>query len=341
MMNETVESFSRPKHKNDDGHAHIKFGENPRPNLQKYGYCVVDYVLSEEECNKTIDEIWNWLEGLGTGVKRKDKKTWDDNHWPFCIRQGLIQHTMGQEEFAWKIREHSNVTQVYSQIFNTDKLLVSFGSVGIYRPIESGYVNCTNSSWVHTDQDIISKPLEEVYDSNDYSIQGIINLEESSDKDAGFFVGEGSHLLHSKLFEYNNNKPINNWYVLTKQDVDYLQTNGIQFYKINASKGSFILFDSRAIHSGFPHQKDRKNPRFRYTLYISLSPADRATEKDINKKIQAVKEGKNTNHWSSNNIKIFQIANNNFAPYMSRKENIPDWKNWNIKRKQLAGLIPY
>lgn len=339
-MNETAESFPRPKHKIDDGHAHIKFGEDPRPNLQKYGYCVVENVLTENECYNTIDEIWDWLEGLGTGIKRKDKSTWDNDHFPFSLRQGLIQHTMGQEEFAWKVREHPNVIQVYSQIFNTDKLLVSFCSVGVYRPIETGYVHGSNSSWLHTDQDIISGPLEEVYSGKDYSVQGIINLEDSEDKDAGFFVGEGSHLLHSKLFENNGSQPVQNWYVLTKQDVTFLQDHDIEFYKINAPKGSFTIFDSRAIHSGFPHQKGREIPRFRYTLYIAYSPADRATEKDINTKIQAVKEGKNTNHWSSCNIKIFPIPNN-FAPYMTRKKNIPDWKNWSVRRKQLAGLIPY
>lgn len=334
--------FDRPLHKNDDNRAHIKFGEDPKPNLKKYGYCVVENILTEFECNNTINKIWDWLEGLGTGIKRNDPKTWSNEYWPFCIRAGLIQHTMAHEDFIWNVREHPNILYSYSQIYGTDKLLASFGSLGVYRPIETGYVTSSTTSWIHTDQNIVNDlDLEAVYDSKEYSIQGIMNLEDSGDKDAGFFIGEGSHLLHSKLFQHNKKHPENNWYVITKDDLIFLENNNIIFYKINAPKGSFTLFDSRAFHCGFPHQKDREIPKFRYTLYITLAPAQWSTEYDLEKKNEAIKSGRNTSHWSTNNnVVIFPIPKNN-CTYMTRKENIPDWKNWSIKRKNLAGLVLY
>jgi hypothetical protein len=336
--------FDRPKHEKDDGHAHIKFGEDPKPNLQKYGYCVVENVLTPYECHETIDKMWFWLEGLGTGIKRDDKTTWNNDNWVMNLHQGMIQHTLGQEEFMWKTREHLNILYVFYQIYNTFELLTSFDAATICRPPETGFARSPTTSWLHTDQKIVPVKLDKVYTSKYYSIQGAVNLEESDDNDAGFFVGEGSHLLHTKMFKNNKIIPKENWYLITKNDLDYLQENNIKFYKVNATKGSLILFDSRAIHSGFPHQNNRKDPdRFRYVIYVSLTPANRATQKDIDKKIKAIKEGKMTTHWSSCNIKIFPLPRTygKDYPYLTRKENIPKWENWSDDRKKLAGLILY
>lgn len=75
-----------------------------------------------------------------------------------------------------------------------------------------------------------------------------------------------------------------------------------------------------------------------------MTPAKRATKKDIDKKIKAVKEGKTTSHWSSCNVKIFGLPRTYGKPepaYFRRKENIPDWQAWSNDRKQLSGLLSY
>lgn len=345
MNTEYINSkFDRPTHDKDNEHAHIKFGQDPKPNLQKYGYCVVENVLTPMECDERIDDIWKWLEGLGTGIKRNDKTTWSNEHWPQTLHQGMIQYCLGQEEFMWKTRENLCVRYVFYQIYNTFKLLTSFDATTICRPPETKFVQAPTSSWLHTDQNIINCDLDEVYTSDYYSIQGIVNLEDSNDEDGGLFVGEGSHLLHSKIFENNNKKPNDNWYLITKDDLDFLQNKGTKFTKVNASKGAMILFDSRCIHSGYPNQKGRKEAKFRYVIYVSMTPAKRATKKDIDKKIKAIKEGKMTTHWSSCNVKIFPLPRTygkDVPAYFKRKENIPDWSNWSVDRKQLSGLLTY
>lgn len=339
-------NFPRPVHNKDDGHAHIQFGEDPTINLKKYGYCVVENVFTDNECDNTINQMWEWLEGLGTGIKRNDKTSWNNKNWPINSHQGMIQHTLGQEEFIWKIREHDNVISLFEQIFQTNKLLVSFDAVTIGRSPESKLVKVATNSWLHTDQNIIKNvKLNDVYTSDYYSVQGIANFEDSGDLDACLFIGEKTHLIHNLLFRYNKKEPYNNWYMLSKEDVDYLVNKKIKFTKVNASKGSFILFDSRCIHSGYPHQDNRDEEKLRYVIYVSMSPANRAKKNDIDKKVKAIKEGKTTSHWSSNNIKIFNnprlYGNEVNIEYLKRNKNIPDYENWNVKRKKLAGLIKY
>lgn len=344
MNKEKKGNNPRPLHEKDDLRAHIPFGKDPRATLQKFGYCVVENVFDKSLCDVTIDNMWRWLEGLGTGINRKDSTTWNDEKWPIHIRAGMIQHTLGQEEFMWNIREHKNVREVFSQIHSTPKLLCSFDGASINRPISSGYTAESADSWLHTDQDVITNiDLEKVYDSNKYSIQGVANFADVGDLDGSLFVGESSHLLHTKLFKWNGSQPKNNWYILQKPDVDWLIDNGIRFVKVNAPAGSLLLFDSRCFHSGCTSM-GKDNDKFRYVIYVSLSPASRATQKDIDLKTKAIETGGTTSHWSSTNIKIFpppRRSKEKNLPYLTRKRNVPDYRKWSIERKKLAGLIPY
>lgn len=334
----------RPNHKKDDLHAHIKFGEDPKPMLKKYGYCVVENVYSKKTCTDVIDSMWDWLTNLGTGIDRTDSNTWVGKNWPFNLHRGLIQHTLGQEEFMWKIREHKNTIKVFSQIYGTKKLLTSMDGANIGKPCEVISIPPSTKSWIHTDQNIIKDlSLNDVYTSDYYSIQGVANFETSGDNDASLFIGEKTHTWHNKLFKYNKLKPINNWFMLRKEDIEYLTNNKIKFTKVNAAAGSLLLFDSRCFHSGYPHQKGRDIQRFRYVIYTSLTPYTRATDKDLQKKQKAVKEGRLTSHWSSCNVKVFPLPRTygNIITYLTRKDNIPNYEKWSLKRKKLAGLVKY
>jgi ectoine hydroxylase-related dioxygenase (phytanoyl-CoA dioxygenase family) len=329
----------RPVHIKDSGQAHIMFGEDPKPILQKYGYCVVESVFNKELCEETINAMWRWLENLGTGIDRKDEKTWDNTNWPAHIKQGLIQHTLAHEKFMWKIREHDHVIKVFSQIYGTNELLTSFDGATIIRPLKTGYTHESKESWLHTDSNIIHDvKVEDVYASPYYSIQGIANLADSGDRDASLFVGESSHLMHSNLFLHNKRAPKNHWYVLRQDDINYLTSHDVKFVKVNAPAGSLILFDSRCFHSGFAGD-DLNNSAFRYVIYVSQTPAVRATKEDLALKKKALVEGKATSHWSSCNIKIFDLPIRH--SYMSREKNKPNFDSWSDKRKKLAGLQPY
>ena len=50
--------------------------------LRDEGYCVFADVLTPHECTAGVDGIWQWLEGLGSGIRRQDPATWNDARWP-------------------------------------------------------------------------------------------------------------------------------------------------------------------------------------------------------------------------------------------------------------------
>jgi len=340
-----MSKFTRPSHIKDDGHAHIKFGEDPRPCLRQYGYCVVEDVFTKQECIETINSMWKWLENLETGIHRNNSKTWINDNWPPHLHQGMIHHSIAHEEFIWKNREHPNIIKVFSQIFNTDQLLSSFDGVCIGRPPVIDTKDMI-LSWLHTDQNIIPSyiPIDEVYDSEFYCIQGILNYEDVNDDDASLFIGKETHLTHTDLFVHNGKKPIEHWYVLDKYDADWLiNEKHIEFVKLNAPAGSILLFDTRNIHQGYPGKSKKNNNTFRYVQYVSMTPATRTTKKDLALKRESIEKCLVTSHFSSNNIKCFDLPNYNNPKFDKMFKNIhpPDCHNWSIRRKQLAGLIPY
>jgi len=344
---ETQNTFYRPKHSQDKGQAHIQFGEDPKPLLQEFGYCVIENVFTKEECYRKIDEIWDWLEGLNTGIDRKKSNTWTKEKWPIYVKRGMLQHTIAHEELMWTVREHPNVLAVYEQIFNTNELLTSFdGAKFEIPPPKHKSFKVSEMSWLHTDQRPIPEhvSVEDTYNSDYYSIQGVANFADVGDLDGSLFVGERSHLYHHELFKLNNHEPSGDWYLITKNDLNWLQkVKKVNFVKVNALKGSLILFDSRCIHSGYPAQKNRKDNKFRYVIYIALTPAYRATGRDYALKMQSIKEGRCSTHWSSNNVTLFKPPRvyGKRPKYLDRPENIKNFRNWSRKRKLLAGILRY
>ncbi len=57
---------------------HFELHENDKwlAELQKTGCVVLKNILTKEEVDKAEDSFWEWLENLGSGIKRKDPSTW-------------------------------------------------------------------------------------------------------------------------------------------------------------------------------------------------------------------------------------------------------------------------
>ena len=49
--------------------------------LEEQGYVVIKNALSTAEASKTLELLWDYLEGLGTGIDRKDVSTWGDDRF--------------------------------------------------------------------------------------------------------------------------------------------------------------------------------------------------------------------------------------------------------------------
>ena len=257
--------------------------------LSENGYIVVPNILSTEECNDTINKIWTWLSNLETGIDRNNPNTWTAKYWP-PSRHGIIHKIpVGMEEFAWNVRSHPNVIDVFQKIWNTDDLLSSFDSIGISKPPELlGQRKIVDKSWYHIDQ---SSDM-----TKSYCIQSFVNLLETTEKDSCFCCIPQSNNYFQEFITENNLTHKENWYQLNQKDLDWFAAKGLHPVKVTAPTGSMVLWDSRTIHCNSMPVVPRNNPTFRYTVYVCMTPRSWATEETLQQRIKAYEENRMSTH---------------------------------------------
>lgn len=292
--------------------------------LDDKGYCIIPNTLTTDKCDNYISKIWDWLESLGTNIDREDSATWNHKKWPENYR-GIIKHYgIGHEQFVWDIRCEKNVIDVFTKVWNTSDLFVSFDAICVMKPPEiSG--KFTKTHWIHCDQSFLN--------SDRISVQGLVNLEETSQEDSTFTLYENSHKYHEEFGNHFNIKQKGNWYKLQKEEVQWLNDKGLNQIRLDIPKGAMLLWDSRLFHANCCAIKGREKPRFRYVIYVAMAPKSFSSNADIKKRQKAFKEQRLTTHWT----KQVQLVPKNPRTYGDSERNniIAPFNKPNVSNKSL------
>lgn len=68
--------------------------------------------LIREECEAYVESVWDWLEGLGTGISRSDPSTWTGPQWVQSFKGIINSLEVAHQDFVWRIRKHPRLVQV-------------------------------------------------------------------------------------------------------------------------------------------------------------------------------------------------------------------------------------
>ncbi len=258
--------------------------------LKEDGYCVVPSVLNDEECAAGIDGMWTWLESLGTGINRKEENSWNEKRWVPNTKGIVLQLPVGQEQFAWDIRQNPKIANVFATLWETkpEDMLTSFDRICIMVPPELNGSHSPIPAWPHTDQNPVKKGLR--------CVQGFVTLEEVGPNDGTLMVYKGSHKLHENYFKTHACRSKTDFVLLPKGETWY-QQKGCEIVRVTAPKGSVILWDSRTIHYNCAPKLPREIPRFRYVVYVCMTPRAWTTEDICIEKTKVFEAKRCTNHW--------------------------------------------
>jgi len=139
--NQTIED-------NDPNQGSISISFDPNDvagwskHLEEEGFAVLKGVLPQEDVEKARSMMFNWFEGLGSGIKMDDVSTWKTKNWPGHAIGFLTANGGGQTEASWFIRSHPNVMKAFKDIWKTEEdpdpaLLTSMDTFICWRPWEN------------------------------------------------------------------------------------------------------------------------------------------------------------------------------------------------------------
>ena len=304
--------------------------------LDRKGYTVIPDVVPPEECDAAIKQYKEWLSQFKDGA------------WPKNFNGIIKGYNSGHMKPTWEMRLKTK--KIFAQVWKTDKLLTSFDSLAIGRPPEDGQeaFQAPGKHWLHTDQIEARVGL--------HAYQGALYLEEQCQDDWTFQVMERSHKEMANFYKRypeaaKKAAPLGHHTLLPDEFEFY---KDFKIVRVPVPKGGMALWDSRLIHANARPLKNRKHPgRWRYTLFISMTPAIWASEKDIQAHKEAYEKAMMTTHWSSTGLTAYDATVNATYPFVV-PEGSGDTGMSNItfpseipevarteEAKKLCGVIPY
>ena len=285
--------------------------------LKTKGYTVIPEVLTSHECEETIGHYKNWL------------SQYQGDDWPHSINSLINSYGVGNMHPTWLVRLKSK--KVFAQIWKTEKLLTSLDAIAIGRPPENGAEDFhkPGDHWLHLDQSSLREGL--------HAYQGGAYLEDAEEDDWTLVVMEGSHLMFSDIHHKRGAQRARSvdYYRLLDKEVTEMEDKGCKLQRVAVPKGGIVLWDSRLVHANARPVRGRKTPgRWRYCVFVSMTPAIWASREDLDNKKEALNDtGAMTTHWSSQGIKVMKSEDNDVTelPEITRSHDV----------QLLSGAIPY
>ena len=242
-----------------------------KQHLADKGYVVVPNVLSNDEVEIALGMFKGWQATIPNHhtIHRK------------CDPHGIYKHHQaGHQEHAWYIRTRPKVKQVFSEIWDTKELVVSFdGSCWIPKDFKG-----KDNFWCHSDQAPKDKGLT--------CYQGVIGL--TDNKQRTLVVWEGTHTIHYEYFKkLGREKQSGAWQRIPNEDEEKLKPLR---RVLHIPAGAIAIWDSRTFHQ---NQYGPLNCEERYAQYVCMLPKNNIKNSPTiqAKRLKYFKEKRTTSHW--------------------------------------------
>lgn len=253
------------------------------------GYAVVPRVISPEKAAEYQQAALDWLKSFNNPqLDYSDSSTWTASNLPHMHPANLFMHYgVAHEKFIWDIRQEQRIIDVFSELWNTDDLLVSFDALNITLPNRPGHE--PRKPWPHVDQSPFRRGL--------HCVQGIANLSKSGPEDGGLTVYPGSHKAVESFFDEQTDRSKwerNDFFKFAEGQVSWFRDQGFKPHKVTAEAGDLIIWDSRLIHYGA--EPTKASDTIRTVAYVAYAPAKLASPETLEKKKEGLGNWLATTH---------------------------------------------
>lgn len=241
------------------------------------GYVVLNDVISKEDTEIALNLFKNEITQVSPNFKWDDTSTMINSNTPMVwSKSSVVFNGFGQSDSNWHIRLNSKTKNVFQKVYNDDDLVVSFDGFSLFLSDTQ-----KSESWIHQDQRPSDKRL---------SYQGILNLFECNEHDAGFICVPKTHKTY--IPKTNNNS---DWCMVPKDSILHKET-----LKLLTPERSLILFNSKLVHANIGMSKNHPKGVHlnRLSCYITFVPRNRQTKEVKDERIKGYYNGISTSHWA-------------------------------------------
>ena len=121
--------------------------EEAKQFFSEYGFMVIKNALSTEECEKTINDIWEYLElekwkpkesNHTYGIKRTDPNTWFvPNGWPGGLQsEGILGNPPVFTRQAIENRMNKLLYEIGKFFYESEEIIITHDRYGLFRPLK-------------------------------------------------------------------------------------------------------------------------------------------------------------------------------------------------------------
>ncbi|EGC37333.1 hypothetical protein DICPUDRAFT_46602 [Dictyostelium purpureum] len=318
------------------------FDINPYAFFERFGFLVVRGCISEEDADKTQNEIFDIIESKISTFKRDDISTWDN---AFEEGTSIPQYGSPSKPPVFKRqfllnRTNPNVFKVFSKLLKNEELVVNHDRCCFFRPGKVNekwktrnnvHLDMNPYKWMQDSNEESKKELDSlryerigefIVENNQVnykeglSLQGVINLRDNKIEDGGYCVTPGFH--HEFREYFGTTKP-----QLTNPSWNF-QSKDIAFKcakRISMRKGDMVVWNQQMPHGSMANNSD--NHRMAQFLKIfpqsNISPKRYKARKEAMERI--LKEEHN-NNFPLDNLKIQLLEMEKMVRERAEKERL-------------------
>lgn len=225
---------------------------------EENGYVVIHNAVPQANLEAVVNDIWEFL-----CVDRNDPEAW---YQAPISKAGMLE--MYHTQSLWNNRQYPRVHQAFADIWNTEKLWVSFDRANMNPPARP---NWDYQGMVHWDVDTSQDPIP-------FFVQGVLYLEDTSADQGGFQCVAG---FQRRFQEWVKTQPAD-------RDPWRPALDGLEVKTIPGKAGDLLIW-----HNLLPHGNSRnRSNKPRLAQYITMSPAREADEEARQKRIEGWRERK-------------------------------------------------
>ncbi|CAF1548010.1 unnamed protein product [Rotaria magnacalcarata] len=279
--------------------------------FEKHGIVVVANVLTEQECQRSVDDVWRHLQELfNPDIDRDKPETWD-SIWPSFSHMGILGNTRWLYPQACDNRQNVKIYQVFRTLFDDHELITNVTRAGLMRPTKDVYFPSlgktedrqnwkTMSNWLHLDMNPLTgrtttygfeytaeshfEPSDDPLSAQNKStnngmrvrkLQAILALVDCRQQDGGFHAVPGFQHYIATWTKSNHKLCLRSNQSSDPTTVQIPWDDPIREHIqcMPIRKGSLLVWDSRLPHGNYPNSSNQ----MRIIQYLHMAPiADEA-----------------------------------------------------------------